>query len=186
MTFSGTITRTPIEIDTGIIPCYQRFGLLASFARRWQLDPAACLLVPFDRFVTGRIPDIEEYPFPYMSLNIPGGSGHGRSDRSTWCRRTAVINIWVDMAALEDGEDISEALRRVYCSQNWSYDYGDVIDVLDGGLSTVKEVNEATFSYKELVKTMTLCIQQPRLDTCGDVCNQNDSCYSSSSSSSGS
>lgn len=173
--------QTPI-----ILPGPCRNGLLRSFAARWEADAQACALVPFDRFVTGRIPDIEEYPFPYMSLNIPGGSSHGRSDRSTWCRRMAVVNIWVDMAALEDGEDISENLRRIYCSQNWRYDYGQVIDVLDGGLATVKEVNVAEYSYKELVKTMTLCIQQPRLDSCEGICNQQDSdCCSSSCSSSG-
>jgi len=159
-----------------ILPSPGRRGLLWSFAQRWATDEAACALVPFDRFVTGRIPQESSYPFPYMALLIPGGSGHGRSDRSTWCRRTAVIHIWVDMDALEDGEDISEAIRRIYCSQNWQYDYGTVIDVLDGGLATVKEVNVAEYSYKELVKTMTLCIQQPRLDTCEGVCEPNDSC----------
>ena len=162
-----------------ILPGPTSMGLLASFANRWAVDAPACAQVPFERFVTGRIPSIDDilqpgggYPFPYMALLIPGGSSHGRSDRSTWCRRTAVIHIWVDMAALEDGEDIVETLRRIYCSQNWRYDYGSVIDVLDGGLATVNEVNEPTFSYKELVKTMTLCIQQPRLDACDNVCPQ--------------
>ena len=181
------ITCTPIQLGPAIAPCYQRMGLLRSFARRWQDDQQACALVPFDQFVTGRIPNIDSgYPFPYMALLIPGGSGHGRSDRSTWCRRTAVIHIWVDIASLEDGEEISENLRRVYCNQNWQYDYGWVIDVLDGGLATVREVNEATFSYKELVKTMTLCINQRRLDSCDYVCQQGSSvcCPAGSSSSS--
>ena len=181
----GIITRTPIVV-TGTVPCYQSFGLLRSFARRWQLDTAACALVPFDRFVTGRIPNVEDYPFPYMALLVPGGSSHGRSDRSTWCRRTAVVHIWVDMDALETGEDIVENLRRVYCNQSWRYDYGSVIDVLDGGLAIMNEVNMPEFSYKELVKTMTLCIQQPRLDTCQGICSpQEDSgcCESSSSGS---
>ena len=149
-------------------------GLLMSFAQRWQNDAAACALVPFDRFVTGRIPNIESgYPFPYMALLIPGGTSHGRSDRGTWARRTVVIHIWVDMADLDNGEDIVETIRRVYCNQNWLYNYGSVIDVIDGGLATVNEVNEPTFSYKELVKTMTLCIQQNRLDACDNICPAN-------------
>jgi hypothetical protein len=90
------------------------------------------------------------------------------------------------MSALEDGEDISENLRRVYCNQSWRYDYGTVIDVIDGGLATVNEVNEATFSYKELIKTMTLCVQQTRLDTCEGICQPQGSsncCHAGSSSS---
>lgn len=180
----GVITRTPIVIGHGVIPCDKRMGLLKSFAHRWQIDSRACALVPFKRFVTGRIPNIEsDFPFPYMSLQIPGGSSHGRSDRTTWCRRTAVIHIWVDMAALEDGEEIVETIRRIYCNQSWRYDYGSVMDVLDGGLATVREVDMPTFSYKELVKTMTLCIQQKRLDTCENICVPQ-SCSSGSSSSS--
>jgi len=84
------------------------------------------------------------------------------------------------MDQLDQGEDIVENLRRVYCSRNWRYNYGTVIDVLDGGLATVNEVNEPTFSYKELVKTMTLCIQQPRLDTCEGICQDDSGCDSGS------
>jgi len=165
----GTLTRSPIIIATGH-SCGGGIGLLQSFAFRWRDDPSACALVPFVRFVTGRIPNIEEYPFPYMALVIPGGQGHGRSDRSTWARRTAVIHTWVDMDKLELGEAIAEKQRQIYCNQSWRYDYGDIIDVLDHGPPQIISVNEPTFQYHELVKTMTLCIQQARVDSCSEAC----------------
>jgi hypothetical protein len=187
MTACNTITRSPIVFPGGRQTCYERIGLLKSFANRWRDNSYACRLVPFDRFVTGRIPNIQEYPFPYMSLLIPSGSGHGRSDRSTWFRRVAVVHVWVDMGRMEEGEAIAEELREIYCNQAWRYDYGDVIDVLDHGPPQIMDVNEPTFQYHEIIKTMTLCGQQRRVDSCNNICVPQpcaSSCQPASSSSS--
>jgi hypothetical protein len=140
-------------------------GLLMSFAIRWRDDPVACALVPFSDFVTGRLPTVDEYPFPYMSL-VPGsGRMHYRSDRFEGLRRTLALHIWVDPDKLEDGEAIAEHCRRVWCNQAWDYDYGCVIDVLDGGPPTCHQLTEPTYQGWELVKLMTLCIEQPRVDS---------------------
>jgi len=156
--------------NAGVLDSNCQLGLLESMSFRWKHNPQACALIPFDRFVTGRIPNVQEYPFPFMSLTVTGGVFRGRSDRAEWVRRTAIIHIWVDMAKLEHGEAVAEMLRRIYCNRAWRYNYGDVIDVLDNGPAQVIEVNNETFSYKELIKIMTLCIQQPRVDTCEDIC----------------
>lgn len=160
-----------IPLARGCARTYQFTGMLKSFAARWQNNAEAIAIVPFDRFVTGRIPSVADgYPFPYMALFVTGGSGHSRSDRSEWVRRTVTIHVWVDMAKLEEGEYICELLRQIYCNQSWKYDFGKIIDTIDHGPPQFLEVNMPAYSYKELIKTMTLCIQQDRVDNCVNVC----------------
>jgi hypothetical protein len=145
--------------------------MLRSFARRWEQSAQACQLVPFDRFITGRIPTIEQYPFPYIAV-IPGGAfRHYRTDRAEGSRRVFTVHIWVDVAKLEEGEDIAEFVRQLYANEAWLYDYGQVIDVLDSGPATARQVNESSYQCWELIKTFTLCLQQPRLDvSCEEGC----------------
>jgi hypothetical protein len=89
-----------------------------------------------------------------------------RSDRAEIVRRWLSVHIWVDPAKLEEGEIIAEMVRRVYANQGWCFDFGSrVTDVLDGGPPHAHQINEPTFAAWELVKLLTLCIQQPRVDT---------------------
>ena len=150
-------------------------GMLRSFARRWEQSAQACQLVPFERFVTGRIPTITEYPFPYIAI-IPGsGFGRYRTDRAEGSRRVLSFHAWLDPARLEDGEAIMEQARQIYANEAWKYDFGTVIDVLDGGPANAKQINDATYQCWELVKLFTLCLQQPRFDVscdstpCGEI-----------------
>jgi hypothetical protein len=141
-------------------------GLLLSFCKRWQARPDACALIPYDRFFTGRVPNPEDYPFPFMSL-IPGSSRQVyRSDIRQGFRRVVSVHIWVDPARLEeDGERAMEHVRQIYANRAWSYDQGRVIDVIDGGPPTAHQINEATFQAWELVRLLSLCIEQDRVDT---------------------
>jgi len=138
-------------------------GMLLTFAQRWQASAEACLLVPFRDVFTGRVPHTEGYPFPYMSILPASGRLHARSDRAEFLRRTLTVHVWVDPAKLEEGETIQEMVRRIWANQAWSYDYGRVIDVLDGGLNA-HELNEPTFQAWELVRLLTLCYEHPRVD----------------------
>ena len=171
-----------------------RPGLLLSFAHRWRdagtlllgngrlVDP--CDVVPYDSFVTGRIPTTEEYDFPYMSL-IPGnGRPVYRSDKNVGVRRIVAVHIWCDPSRLEeDGELAAELVRLVYSDQAWTYGYGMVNDVLDGGPPIARQINEPSFQAWELVRLLTLCIEQPRVDSA--ICGPG-SVASSSGSQSGS
>ena len=73
------------------------------------------------------------------------------------------------------GEAIMEQARQLYANEAWKYDFGTVIDVLDGGPANAKQINDATYQCWELVKLFTLCIQQPRFDVscdstpCGEI-----------------
>ena len=146
-------------------------GLFRSFARRWERSASACLLVPFVRFITGRIPTITEYQFPFIAV-IPGSSYQNhRSDRAELSRRVLSFHVWVDVARLEEGEQIAEMARSLYANEAWDYSFGRVIDVIDGGPANAKQINDPTYQCWELVKLFTLCIQQSRLDvTCQAGC----------------
>lgn len=142
----------------------QRVGLVQSFANRWLAVPEAVTLVPAERFITGRIPTISEYPFPYMSLVPTTGRPLYRTDRCTGYSRIFSLHVWVDGDRLQEGEDIVEMARTVWANQKWPYNYGKVIDVLEGGPASARQVNEATFQAWELVKLFSLHIEQRRVD----------------------
>lgn len=165
-------------------------GLLLSFANRWRDTPAACTIVPFDRFFTGRVPTPQEYPFPYMSVLLGSSRQVYRSDKSEGSRRIVTVHIWVDPTKLEeDGEAAAEMVRRIYANQAWCYNYGRVIDVLDGGPPNVRQVNEPTMQAWEVVRVLSLCIEQTRMNTactvpellCGSGSCDSSSSYSSTS-----
>ena len=140
-------------------------GLLLTFAERWKNDGQAVALVPYDRFLTGRIPNIEDYPWPSISLIPGGGRRVYRSDKFEGSRRILALHIYTDPARLEeDGERAAEIARRLYASQAFNYDFGQVIDILDNGPPSAQQINAATFTYWEVTKIFSLCIEQPRLD----------------------
>ena len=154
------------------VPSLCSVGVLKSFAVMWAMDADAVAKLPFDRFVTGRIPNVEDYPFPYAAVLGGPASQTIRSDRAVFEKRTLSLHIWVDGGRLEeDGEWLMERARRVFTNRSWQYNYGYVNDVLDHG-HTATEINIAEYHYWELVRTMTLCLQQTRFDSCADVCAQ--------------
>jgi hypothetical protein len=151
------------------VPSTCSVGLLKSFAVEWAMDADAVAKIPFDRFVTGRIPNVEDYPFPYAAIIGGPSSPIIRTDRAVFRKRTLSLHIWVDGGRLEeDGEWAMERARRVFTNRNWQYNYGFVNDVLDHG-HTATEINIAEFHYWELVRTMTVCLQQARFDSCADI-----------------
>ena len=155
------------------IPAICSVGLLKSFAVKWAMDAEAVAKIPFNRFVTGRIPNVEEYPFPYAA--VLGGPAREtlRTDRAVFYERTLVLHIWVDGGRLEeDGEWAMERARRLFTNRSWEYNYGYVNDVKDHG-HTATEINIPEYHYWELVHTMTLSLQQARVDPCTDVCTPN-------------
>lgn len=140
-------------------------GLLASFAYRWRDSTEAIALIPFQDVFTGRVPNTEGYPFPYMSIIAGGGRQVYRSDKWQGLRRAVSVHIWTDPAELEQGEEIAEMVRKLYANQAWLYDNGRVIDVLDGGPPNCHQINDPTFQAWEIVRALTLCIEQPRVDS---------------------
>lgn len=137
-------------------------GLITSVAERWLLFPQALEAIPYKDFFTGRIPDIKNRPFPYMSL-VPGPSYRTyRSDKWVGSRRIVSFHIWVDEDQLNRGEEIAEVVQFVYANRAWGYGYGRVIDVLDNGPPNSHQIHEASFKSWEVVQMLTLCIEQPR------------------------
>jgi hypothetical protein len=163
----------------------ERVGFLKAFALRWVVNQQAIAAIPFDRCVTGRLGTTQEYPFPYMSVIPASGRQQYRSDRSENLRRIISVHVWVDPAKLEEGEEIAELVRRVWANQAWKYNYGKVIDVLDGGLNT-HELTDPAFRAWELVRLLTVCYEQSRVDTpfCPQA-SQSSEDWARSSSSSG-
>jgi hypothetical protein len=141
-----------------------KIGLLASFSNRWRDRLDACALVPFQDVFTGRVPNTVDYPFPYMSIITGGGFRVYRSDKFEGVLRPISIHIWTDPTNLELGEEIAEMARVIYANQAWVYDFGRVIDVLDGGPQNCHQINDPTFQAWEVVKTFILCIELPRVD----------------------
>ena len=177
-----TIELAPSILDLSAmddtVPAICSVGLLKSFAVKWAMDAEAVAKIPFNRFVTGRIPNVEEYPFPYAAVLCGPASQTMRSDRAVFERRTLSLHIWVDGGKLEeDGEWAMERARRVFTNRSWQYNYGYVNDVLDHG-HTATEINIPEYHYWELVRTMTLCVQQARVDSCDGICTP---CHPSSS-----
>ena len=142
----------------------ERVGLLGSFVARWRNDVGATVLVPFDHFYTGRLPTTEDYDWPAISLIVGSSFQRYRSDVAEGVRRTVTVHIFVDVDKLEEGEVIAEKVRRIYANQSWCYDGGVVTDVLDSGPASCRQHNEPTFQAWELVRTLTLCIEVPRVD----------------------
>lgn len=139
-------------------------GLLRSIALRWANSPQAVAYVPSERFLTGRIPNTGDYPFPFVSV-IPGsGTTRYRSDKYEGLSRLISLHIFVDADKLEEGEKIAEIARRVYANQRWTYDAGQVIDVIDGGPPNAHQIEDATFQAWELVKLFSLRLEQSRVD----------------------
>lgn len=147
-----------------ILPGSRGPGLLRAFAQIWADSADACDMVPFERFVTGRIPDTKEFPFPYMSVIAGGGRPAFRSDRAQDSLRIVSVHIWVDGDKEEDGETIAEKIRRLYCGSGFCYNYGQVYDILDGGPPLPHQGSDPTYDSWEVVKLLTLCIEQPRKD----------------------
>jgi hypothetical protein len=155
-------------------------GLLKSFALRWAESTEAIVIIPFQRFVTGRIPNVSEYPFPYATVICGKPYNSGRSDRSEWYWRVVSLHVWVDADRLEqDGERAMEIARRIYNNESWVFNYGKVTDVTSAGFTTT-EINIPEYHYWELIKTFNIRIEQARYDNCLTECP---TCPSSESSS---
>lgn len=140
-------------------------GFLKSFAARWSASPQAVAIVPFDRFVTGRIPAAGEVSPPYISMTVTGGRFLYRSDKTETFSRIVRLSIYVDGDQLETGEEVAEIARRIYHSQSWSYNFGRVTDVIPIGPPMAKQVPEGTFQAWELTKLLSVRIEQRRVDS---------------------
>lgn len=172
-------------------------GFLQAFANRWEAVPAAVAVVPFDRFVSGRIPTMGDPDLPIMpgylawpaiSVLAGGGRNRGRSDRKMSYVRVVSVHIWCDSDRLEEhGETAAEYCRQIYANQQWSFwaagVRGEVTDVIDGGPPVPHQIVQPTYEAWEVVKLFHVHYELPlnEFDCCES--DGSSSSYSSSESS---
>jgi len=144
------------------IPATREKSLLGSLHDVW----AACVplneLVPQERVLTGRIPSIEQYPMPYVSLNMSAGSRTSRTSCSLLTSAPITFHIWVPEASVALGEQIEDAIITAYADKAWRFKYGHVYDVLDGGPAQKIEPITPEYRYWQIVKIIILKIERLR------------------------
>ena len=144
------------------LPVTREKSLLGSLHDVW----AACVLlnelVPQERMLTGRIPSIEKYPMPYVSLNMSAGSRTNRTSCSLFTSAPITFHIWVPEASVALGEQIEDAMITAYADKAWWFKYGHVYDVLDGGPAQKIEPMTPEYRYWQIVKIILLKIERPR------------------------
>jgi hypothetical protein len=146
-------------------------GLLKSIAEIWAQDTALSALMPVARVFTGRVPQTDQYKFPYVSILKTTATPVQRSDKAQRSFVTVSFHIWLDDSNLGIGEEIAIAIENCFPERSWSYgDSRYVIDVLDEGPAIETQVDLATYKAWEVIKLVTLVIERPRVqhEQCDD------------------
>jgi hypothetical protein len=146
-------------------------SLLKSIAEIWKNTGALTKLVAFDRVFTGRIPQTEQYHFPYVSILLTGGRMVHRSSQARYSQQPLSFHIWVDDAALATGEAIEQAIADAYADRCWFVDdFTRVFDVLDEGPGIRHQTDLPSVKAWEIVKLFALCVECKRVDRTNECC----------------
>ena len=138
--------------------------LLQAIGEIWDNDGNLTDLVPFDRMYTGLVPSTELKRFPYVSV-LQGGTRHWfRTDKAQYSRVPVTFHIWVDDSDLATAEAIENQIWKSYANQTWDFLYGTIMDVIDEGPGTKHQINEPNYRAWEVVKLLTFCLMQERVD----------------------
>lgn len=145
---------------------FDRWRDAASIAAAIAPALASAAVVDPSRMFIGRLPDTRQGPWPAISV-IRGATRHSyRTDQADGFRVMFAFHVYADDGSLHVGEQVDELIRRVYANQAWDYQYGRVIDCLDGGPGTAHEPEGPVFMEWEIVRLLTLCVEQRRVDGC--------------------
>lgn len=140
-------------------------SLLRSIHRMWEANATLCGLVPYERVYTGRIPQTEQYRFPYVSIMATQGSMLHRTDKSRYTRGPLSFHIWVDDARLEYAESVAEEITNAFADKCWDISLTDkVIDVLDDGEACAHQTDMPNVKAWEVIKLFHVVIERQRVD----------------------
>ena len=139
-------------------------SLLRSIADIWNGSAPLCALIPFAKVFTGRLPNVEGYPFPYVSIMATLGSQTDRTNKTRYSHGPVSFHIWVDDTQLEFGETVAQAITDVYADRRWDLGNGaSVIDMLDEGEAMAHQTTLPTVKAWEVVKLFTACLCRNRV-----------------------
>jgi hypothetical protein len=119
----------------------------------------------------GRIPQTEQYKFPYVSLLATTGVQTHRTDKTRYSIGPLSFHVWVDDSQLEFGEEVAQAITDAYADRCWIIDErAKVIDVLDEGEAEAHQTDLPNVKAWEVVKLFTVCIERLRVDRSLESC----------------
>ena len=127
----------------------------------WAADSALSALVPPERFCTGRVPPSQE--MPYCRLELPGGSGIQRSNRTLYEKRPIVFHVWTD--TFDQGDAIAPEIRRVLANREFDWQSGGVTDCRPQGPPSTSQTALPEIKAWETVVTFAANTWETRLDT---------------------